>query len=92
MDIIKEENKSSLIKHQEGVPSPKEICNVLDDYVIGQRLAKEILSVAVHNHYKRLNHETKNNKDIELIKVKHSIGWANRLWKNFTCTNFSENT
>ena len=68
MDIIKEENKSSLIKHQEGVPSPKEICNVLDDYVIGQKLAKEILSVAVHNHYKRLNHETKNNKDIELSK------------------------
>jgi len=68
MDIIKEENKSSLIKHQDGVPTPKEICNVLDDYVIGQKLAKEILSVAVHNHYKRLNHETKNNKDIELSK------------------------
>ncbi len=68
MDIIKEENKSSLVKHQDGVPSPKEICNVLDDYVIGQKLAKEILSVAVHNHYKRLNHETKNNKDIELSK------------------------
>jgi len=68
MDIIKEENKSSLVKHQDGVPSPKEICNVLDDYVIGQRFAKEILSVAVHNHYKRLNHETKNNKDIELSK------------------------
>ena len=68
MDIIKEENKSSLVKHQDGVPSPKEICNVLDDYVIGQKLAKEILSVAVHNHYKRLNHETKNNKDVELSK------------------------
>ena len=68
MDIIKEENKSSLVKHQDGVPTPKEICNVLDEYVIGQRLAKEILSVAVHNHYKRLNHETKNNKDIELSK------------------------
>jgi ATP-dependent Clp protease ATP-binding subunit ClpX len=68
MDIIKEENKSSLIKHQEGVPSPKEICNVLDDYVIGQKFAKEILSVAVHNHYKRLNHESKNNKDVELSK------------------------
>jgi|TARA_Y100000816_G_scaffold287467_1_gene270245 ATP-dependent Clp protease ATP-binding subunit ClpX len=68
MDIIKEENKSSLVKHQDGVPTPKEICNVLDDYVIGQKLAKEILSVAVHNHYKRLNHETKNNKDIELSK------------------------
>ena len=55
MDIIKEENKSSLVKHQDGVPSPKEICNVLDEYVIGQKFAKEILSVAVHNHYKRLN-------------------------------------
>ena len=68
MDIIKEENKSSLVKHQDGVPSPKEICNVLDDYVIGQRFAKEILSVAVHNHYKRLNQETKTNKDVELSK------------------------
>ena len=68
MDIIKEENKSSLIKHQEGVPTPKDICNVLDDYVIGQFFAKEVLSVAVHNHYKRLNHETKNNKDVELSK------------------------
>ncbi len=68
MDIIKEENKSSLIKHQDGVPTPKEICTVLDDYVIGQVFAKEVLSVAVHNHYKRLNHETKNNKDIELSK------------------------
>ena len=68
IDIIKEENKSSLVKHQDGVPSPKEICNVLDDYVIGQKLAKEILSVAVHNHYKRLNHESKNNKDVELSK------------------------
>ena len=68
MDIIKEENKSSIVKHQDGVPSPKEICKVLDDYVIGQKFAKEILSVAVHNHYKRLNHETKSNKDIELSK------------------------
>ncbi len=68
MDIIKEENKSSLIKHQDGLPSPKEICSVLNDYVIGQKLAKEILSVAVHNHYKRLNHESKNNKDVELSK------------------------
>jgi ATP-dependent Clp protease ATP-binding subunit ClpX len=68
MDIIKEENKSSLIKHQEGVPSPKEICTVLDDYVIGQPFAKEVLSVAVHNHYKRLNHDNKNNKEVELSK------------------------
>jgi ATP-dependent Clp protease ATP-binding subunit ClpX len=68
MDIIKEESKESLVKHQEGVPSPKEICKVLDDYVIGQDYAKTVLSVAVHNHYKRLNHESKNNKDVELSK------------------------
>ena len=68
MDIIKEENKTSLIKHQDGVPTPKEICTVLDDYVIGQKFAKEVLSVAVHNHYKRLNHEVKSNKDVELSK------------------------
>ena len=67
MDIIREENKSSLVKSRDGVPTPIEICEVLDDYVIGQPLAKRVLSVAVHNHYKRLNHGNKNN-DVELAK------------------------
>ena len=67
MDIIREENKSSLVKSSEGVPTPTEICKVLDDYVIGQPDAKRVLSVAVHNHYKRLNHASKNN-DVELAK------------------------
>jgi ATP-dependent Clp protease ATP-binding subunit ClpX len=68
MDIIKEEKKDSFVKNQEGVPTPQEICKVLDDYVIGQTYAKEVLSVAVHNHYKRLNNESMDNKDIELSK------------------------
>jgi ATP-dependent Clp protease ATP-binding subunit ClpX len=67
MDIIREETKSAGLKSSEGVPTPKEICQVLDDYVIGQAVAKRVLSVAVHNHYKRLNHAQKSG-DIELSK------------------------
>jgi ATP-dependent Clp protease ATP-binding subunit ClpX len=67
MDIIREETKNNLVKSTEGVPTPRDICNVLDDYVIGQETAKRVLSVAVHNHYKRLNHAAKSS-DVELAK------------------------
>jgi len=67
MDIIREEHKTTLVKSKDGVPTPRDICNVLDDYVIGQSHAKRVLSVAVHNHYKRLAHGAKSN-DVELAK------------------------
>ncbi len=67
MDIIREETKNNLVKSSDGVPTPQDICKILDDYVIGQQVAKRVLSVAVHNHYKRLNHASKNS-DVELQK------------------------
>ena len=67
MDIIREESKTTLVKSRDGVPTPKDIMAVLDDYVIGQIKAKRVLSVAVHNHYKRLAHGARNS-DVELAK------------------------
>ncbi len=67
MDIIREENKTNLVKSREGVPTPRDILKVLDDYVIGQNHAKRVLSVAVHNHYKRLSATTKN-AEVEISK------------------------
>ena len=67
MDIIREEHRTNLVKSRDGVPTPQDICTVLNDYVIGQSHAKRVLSVAVHNHYKRLSHGTKN-AEVELAK------------------------
>jgi ATP-dependent Clp protease ATP-binding subunit ClpX len=67
MDIIREETKATGLKTTDGVPTPRDICKVLDDYVIGQMHAKRVLSVAVHNHYKRLNNSSKS-AEIELSK------------------------
>jgi len=68
MDIIREETKGGGLKSTEGVPTPRDICKVLDDYVIGQERAKRVLSVAVHNHYKRLSHVGGKSGEVELSK------------------------
>ncbi len=78
MDIIREENKSAIVKSRAGVPTPTEIKEVLDDYVIGQEHAKRVLSVAVHNHYKRLAHGAKGG-EVELAEVEHPADRADRL-------------
>ncbi len=67
MDIIREEDKTQMVRTGDGVPAPSEIKSFLDDYVIGQEKAKRVMSVAVHNHYKRLEHAEKNS-DVELAK------------------------
>lgn len=68
-DIIREEAKGGIPGKKDGsIPTPQDICTMLNDYVIGQDSAKRVLSVAVHNHYKRLNHVGKGNDDVELAK------------------------
>ncbi|MDR1236505.1 MAG: ATP-dependent Clp protease ATP-binding subunit ClpX [Holosporaceae bacterium] len=65
--IISEAPQVPVTKNKDSLPSPQEICRILDDYIIGQDKAKKVLSVAVYNHYKRLAHSAKNS-DVELSK------------------------
>ena len=67
-----DEEEAYTLNEETKIPSPKEIKKVLDDYVIGQNEAKKILSVAVYNHYKRINHEEKNKKKQDEIEIQKS--------------------
>src|SRR3546814_18451247 len=63
MDIIREENKSSMVKSRDGVPTPQDIIEVLDEYVIGLKQAKHIMSVPGLNNDKRM---AKSSKDADV--------------------------
>ncbi len=68
-DIIRDELPEEAAKAgRSDLPTPREICSILDQYVIGQEVAKRILAVAVYNHYKRLRHTAKNAGEVELSK------------------------
>ena len=88
MDIIKEENKVIGTPKTSNVETPKELYRLLNDYVIGQDDAKKILSVAVHNHYKRIDHMSVNN-DVELSNsiifnsVPNFENKPSNLWQHF---------
>ena len=86
MDIIREENKVIPSPKTGHVETPKELYNLLNDYVVGQDDAKKILSVAVHNHYKRIDNATINS-DVELSKSNILVSWSYRIRKDACSSN-----
>ena len=91
-DIIEEEvYDEEEVSEQVEMPTPAEIKKILDEYVIGQEEAKKTLSVAVYNHYKRINN-LEFMDDVEIQKSNILLLRTNRLWKNVACTNFGENS
>lgn len=68
LDIIKEEANEAVEEIISSIPNPKEVYKILDDHVIGQDRAKKILSVAVYNHYKRLENLSDSKNEVELSK------------------------
>jgi len=84
-DIIREELQETQEEAEfKKLPTPREISSILDEYVIGQKRAKRVLSVAVYNHYKRLNYSGKKD-DVELQKKQYLVGWAHRCGQDVAC-------
>jgi ATP-dependent Clp protease ATP-binding subunit ClpX len=81
-EIIEEElSETSELKFDD-LTKPREIYEFLNDYVIGQESAKKILSVAVYNHYKRVQFGTSHDNDVEFAEVEHLAHRPHRLWQD----------
>lgn len=91
-EIIQEEIEDTIDEDTTSLPKPKEMMEILNDYVIGQEKAKKALSVAVYNHYKRIYSKKSSSKDIEIQKSNILLLGPTRLWEDIACSNFSKNS